>query len=204
MVKRSSYSKLTIEDIQKFGIRIIYQKHFEASTLEIVEPSDWIELTLKKNLKQPTTTEKAKSEYIIAPILTEMNEQNPEFTCFSGFNFEVDKSLGLNGRCDFLLSLYPDLFSIEAPIFAIVEAKNGEIEAGIPQCVAQQYAAQIFNKRHKKEFPFIYGAVTTGFDWRFVRLENDVAYVDTDVYYLNDLPRLLSVLQKIIDLYKKK
>ena len=203
MAKHSSYSKIDVADIQQFGIRIIYQKHFKATELEKVEPTDWLLLTLQKNLKRPTTTKKAKSEFIIAPILTEMNERNPEFTCFSGFNFEVDKSIGLNGRCDFLLSLYPNLFAIEAPIFAIVEAKNGDIEAGIPQCVAQQYAAQIFNAKHKKEFPFIYGAVTTGFDWRFVRLENNVAYVDTDVYYLDDLPRILSVLQKVVNLYKK-
>ena len=197
-----SYSTFNADEIREMGIETILDAHDWGEPTP-VEPSDWLKLTLQKNLRLPLSTEKAKSEFIIAPILTELHELNPNiFTFFSGNTFDVDKSLGLKGRCDFIFSRKPKAVSIEAPIFSIIEAKNDGIEEAYPQCIAQLYAADLFNQRYNIEFPFIYGAVTTGFSWKFIRLADKVASVDTEMFYMDQLPELLGILQKVVNYYK--
>jgi hypothetical protein len=87
---------------------------------------------------------------------------------------------------------------IEAPVFSVVEAKNDNLDAGIPQCVAEMYASAIFNERKSRQITVIYGATTFGFEWKFLKYQNNVAIVDTQIYYLNELPKLLGALQYIV------
>src|SRR4051812_18175741 len=50
-------------------------------------------------------TEKARSEYIIAPILGELRRlRKRQVSVFSGIDFNVEPAAGLNGTCDFLVS----------------------------------------------------------------------------------------------------
>jgi hypothetical protein len=197
-----SYSKFTTDDLTALGVSII-RKQFIFS-VDSIQPSDWLQQTLKLNLHLPLSSEKAKCELIITPILGELLTLNHHsFTYFSGYNFEVEKSLGLNGRCDYLLSLNPQSFSISAPIFSVVEAKNDNLDVGVPQCVAEMYAAQLFNTKHKKNIPVVYGAVSFGLAWQFLRLEGKEAWLDSEIYYISDLPKVIGVLQHIIDLVTK-
>ncbi len=48
----------------------------------------------------------------------------------------------------------------------------------------------------------IHGTVTDGYEWVFLRLEENLLLIDSERYYLQDLPRLLGALQTIIDYYK--
>ena len=145
-------------------------------------------------------SEKAKSEFLISPILAELEELNlQKFAFYSGYKFNVEPKQGLSGFCDFVLSFEPTAFRIEAPVFCIVEAKNENLEGGVPQCVAELYAAQIFNDRVGKPRPILYGAVTFGHEWKFIRFIGKEAQVDTNVFYLNQLPQILGIMQYIVD-----
>src|SRR5262245_54102940 len=54
------------------------------------------------------STEKAKSEFIIAPVLLELRRiLGPKFALFSGVEWEVDVERGLNGYCDFIIGHGP-------------------------------------------------------------------------------------------------
>ncbi|MEG5190852.1 hypothetical protein [Microcoleus sp. ARI1-A4] len=148
------------------------------------------------------TTAKERSERIISPILLECREKNKRrFSIFSGWSFDVDVSQGLHGECDFLLSGVPFDFEIKVPVFALRETKGGEIESCLPQCAAQMVAAQLFNEREQNSIPAVFGCVTTGVVWRFLKLEGNNLIIDDDVYYLDKVPRILGVLQKIVNLY---
>src|SRR5262245_60406940 len=49
------------------------------------------------------STEKARSELIIAPVLLEVRRRKDRtIGLFSGIDFNVDTAQGLNGTCDFL------------------------------------------------------------------------------------------------------
>lgn len=152
--------------------------------------------------QEPLGTEKAKSEYVITPILRELRRKNPtSFKSFSGYEFNVDSDKDLNGYCDFILSLEAQKLEISAPIFCVVEAKDEKIEKGYAQCGAEMYAAQLFNERRGQPKKVIYGCVTNAFSWCFMKLEGKNLYIDTNFVPLNFAApqNVLAVLQWILD-----
>ena len=195
-----SYSSFTYEDLNELGLKIITDPLFVGVTILPVEPSDFLKKTLERNFRQKLHSEKAKSEFIISPILTELYENNiNKFAFYSGYKFNVDPKKGLTGFCDFIFSSEPKAMIIEAPVFCVVESKNENIEAGIPQCIAEMYAAQIFNAKKGIEKPIMYGAVTFGLEWKFIQLVDHLATVDTSVFYLIQLSQILGTMQYIVD-----
>jgi hypothetical protein len=76
----------------------------------------------------------------------------------------------------------------------IVEAKRDNIQSGLGQCAAMMLAARIFNERAGGAIKKIYGVVTTGAIWQFLKLEGQTLEVDTDEYYINAPRRLMGVL----------
>lgn len=152
--------------------------------------------------KEPLGTEKAKSEYVITPMLKELKRNNPDrFSAFSGYAFEVDSDKDLNGFCDFILSAEANRGEITAPIFCLVEAKNDNVEKGIAQCGAEMYAAKLYNEQEGKPREIIYGCVTTAFSWCFLKLENQNFYIDPDYIPLTfaEPHKVLAVLQWVLD-----
>ena len=193
-----SYSKFKkYKDLEPLGLEInIETLNFD---FKKVQPSEWLLTTFSHNADLPKATEKAKSEFFIAPILTEIVHRNrSKVTFFSGYEFDVDKTLGLIGHCDFLISRIPKSPMIQAPVLSIVEAKDDNFEKGNPQCIAQMYAAQLFNERAGKPTPVMFGASTFGVAWQFLKLENGVVKVDTQIYSLKDLPTILGILEYMI------
>ncbi len=193
-----SYSQFKIQDIDTLGLTL-KQRAF-IRNVAVLKASDFLTLTLEINTNRIQNTEKAKSEFIIAPILYEIARKNTEtISFFSGYNFDVDKDLGLKGFCDFLFTKVPESSYIKEPVFCIVEAKNDNLEKGVPQCIAEMYAARLFNQRENKPIDLIYGCVTTGYQWQFLKLEHQVVYQDTTIYSLSDLSKVLGILQFIVE-----
>lgn len=167
-----------------------------------IDPSDLLLKTLDRNQVQPVNTEKARSELLITPVLIEWLSNNPKrLQYFSGNIFDVEPSKALKGRCDFLFTKH---FSVDimAPVVAMFEAKDDNVDNWYGQCGAEMFAARLFNERTNEPYSIIYGAVTDGFEWVFLRLEGNMLFIDTDRYYLKVLPDLLGALQKIADFYQ--
>ena len=145
-------------------------------------------------------TEKARSEFIIAPILLEVRSlvQN-SVSVFSGVEFNVDSEQGLIGICDFLFSRSTQQLYLEAPVLIVVEAKNENFKQGIAQATAEMVATQIFNDREGSPQSRIYGAVTIGNSWQFLQLENRVLTVDYRSYDLDELPEILGILVAMLE-----
>ena len=200
MSKSSSktYSKFSFDELKDLGIKVIERSLGLQKKAKPILPSDFLLKILERNQKLKMKTEKAKSEFIIAPILAEFVEKNiDKIACYSGYLFNVDTKLGLNGYCDFLLTLQPEAVQIEAPVFFVVEAKNDNLDNGMPQCIAELYAASIFNQKKGNIRTKIYGAVTFGFEWKFVEYSDNQAIIDTDIYYFNELEKILGILEYI-------
>ena len=70
--------------------------------------------------------------------------------------------------------------------------------AGLGQCVAEMVAAQIFNEREGNDIPVVYGAVTSGTNWRFLRLEGQVIEIDLIEYYLSNVNKILGILASAV------
>jgi hypothetical protein len=117
-----------------------------------------------------------------------------EIALFSGVSFNVDEARGLGGFCDWIIARSPEQLDIDAPVVAILEAKNEDFRRGVPQCISEMYAAQLFNERRGRARSFNYGVVSTGNVWRFLRLGGDVAEVDMTELYVHQIDRVLGVL----------
>lgn len=130
-------------------------------------------------------TEKARSELLIAPVLADAREQlGRRVSLFSGWDFVVDKVKGLNGVCDYILCRSPQQEFITAPVAVIVEAKNENIKGGLGQCGAEMVAARLFNESAGSGAEPVFGCVTTGTVWRFLRLTGSELLIDQKEYYL--------------------
>lgn len=137
-----------------------------------------------------TDTEKSRSEFLVAPILFEVwRMTGKSFGLFSGVTFNVEPEKGLKGVCDFLLTRDPKAIIVQSPIMAVVEAKNDKTRNGFGQCIASMAAADQFNSEHGVVEP-MYGVVTTGLAWRFLKIDHDRS-ISTDVVTLDDAEYLL-------------
>ncbi len=197
-----AYSDFTLYDLEeKFGI--ISQRKRLFNTVEPVDNiSDWLKYNIELAEELPVKSEKAKSELIVMPILVELRKNNLKyFTIYSGDSLNIDERL--KGECDFILSKETGSAEINTPIMQVVEAKRNDVEVGISQCAAQMVGAKKFNEKKNKNQNTVYGCVTTGDDWLFLKL-TDKIIIDTKKYYLGNLPELLGVFQVIISEFKQE
>jgi hypothetical protein len=204
MNKVMAYNKFKkLEQLREdFGIEDIMETWLPKSMPFFPKISIFLEEALQEAEQEALTTEKAKSESIVVPILKELKRNTPySFAYFSGFEFNVDKDLKLTGYCDFMLSSEIKKAEISAPIFCLIEAKDGEIDKGYAQCGAEMYAAQLYNERKGKPKKVIYGCVTNAFSWCFMKLEDKNLYIDTNYVPLTfaEPHRVLAVLQWILE-----
>lgn len=196
-----SYSDFNLKRVkQEFNLNFIENKDLFLE-IEEVEISRHLRATLDYNvpLALAINTEKARSELIIANILLELKRQlNDQISLFSGINMDVDKNRDLSGFCDYILSKSSEQFYLSAPVLAIVEAKNDQVTNGLGQCIAEMIAARIFNDREGNSVRLIYGAVTTASNWKFLKYENDVIYIDRPEYYIADVNKIMGILVKMM------
>jgi hypothetical protein len=165
-------------------------------TIQPIEPSSLLSETLWETLPLVATSgsEKARSEGIIYPVLLEVRRiLERKVSLFSGEDFTVDESIGLNGICDFLITRSLDVLEIEAPAVVIIEAKKTELKAGLGQCIAEMVAAQRFNQAAQQNLPIIYGCVSNGIQWQFLKLETQKVSIDLTVYPLPPVSELLGI-----------
>lgn len=196
-----SYSDFTIEDVKtRFNLRLDEGQDLYAAVPPL-DVSPLLRETLAEGvpLALAISTEKARSELIITPVLLEARRQaGHQASLFSGVEFTVDPEQGLRGVCDYLLSRSPEQLTIEAPVVAVVEAKNENMKAGIAQCIAEMVAARLFNQRKGQEMPAVYGVVTTGNNWKFLRLAGDAVSIDVAEYHIKEVGRVVAILVSML------
>lgn len=160
-----------------------------------IPPPSWLLDTLARGSELTISSEKARNEFIVAPVLLAAREVTGKaFVIYSGATFDVDPERELNGECDFILAVQDRLPIVQAPVVTMVEAKKADIEDGLGQCVAQMVAAGLFNERRGRGGRPVFGCVTTGEVWQFLRLDGLVVTFDPPRRPLADLPGLLGVL----------
>lgn len=196
-----SYSDFSLSQLES-EFNLILQERVEIfKEILPITPSSLLIEILAENipLALEIDTEKARSELIVSPIIVELRKQfNRQISFFSGIDFTADKAKGLTGRCDFIISYSPKQLELTAPVVTLVEAKNDNIKSGIPQCIAEMVAAQIFNERRKNQIPCIYGVVTTGSNWKFLRMVENRVDIEAGEHFIGDLEGLFGILLEMI------
>jgi hypothetical protein len=197
-----TYSGFSLSElVRRFGLEFRDNATVIANFLPI-EPSPMLLSWLAEGaqLAVAQSTEKARSEFIIAPILLEVRRLLAHrITLFSGIEFEVDKANGLTGVCDFLFARSQQQTFLESPVLCVVEAKNESFKQGVAQAGAEMLAAQMFNSQDQRPQPCIFGAVTIGDQWQFLKLEHNVLSLEAKKYDLDEISSILGILVKMLE-----
>jgi hypothetical protein len=196
-----AYSDYTLSEIkEKFQLIIEAETNLFPDVRE-EKISDSLSEILKENIPLALAihTEKARSEMIVTPVLIELRKiLNHRISLFSGVEFNVDKEKGLNGVCDYIISLSKEQLYVSSPVISIVEAKNDNIKSGLAQCAAEMIASGMFNEQKGNQIKTMYGIVTTGSNWRFLKL-GDSLYIDVKEYYIEQLGKIMGIMLQIIN-----
>ncbi|MEG3898461.1 MULTISPECIES: hypothetical protein [unclassified Microcoleus] len=190
------YSQFTITRAKKdFQLTIVEETRFFPE-VESINPSPRLSSELED---LPWTiavgSEKARSEAIVYPVLQEVRRlMNRQISLFSGREFNVDPSCDLTGYVDFLISRSPEQLTVEAPAIVVVEAKKADLNEGIGQCIAEMVAAQRFNEAAEHPIATIYGCISSGTQWRFLKLSGTTVTIDLTDYPLLPVETILGFL----------
>lgn len=191
-----SYSQFTLaQAVKDFNLVLIETSKFLPDVPPIT-PSAILTEFLETSLPLTATgSEKARSEGIIYPVLWEVKRiLASQVSLFSGEEFDVNPTLGLNGVCDFILSRSVEQLFIQAPVVIVTEAKKADIRTGLGQCVAEMVAAQQFNAAAERSIETVYGCVTSGTQWRFLKLEGQRVTIALTDYPLPPVDQILGFL----------
>ncbi|MCA6581762.1 MAG: hypothetical protein IM537_09275 [Pseudanabaena sp. M57BS1SP1A06MG] len=195
------YSNFTLRQVEKDFHLEIEEKIDLFAHVQAIAPSDDLKRILTENipLALAINTEKARSEFLIAPTLLELRRRSPiPISLFSGTEFSISPEQGLSGYCDYLISLSKQQLMISAPVIAIVEAKNEDIKSGLGQCIAEMVAAQLFNELENNDIDTIYGIVTSGEIWKFLQISEQNVAIDLTDYYINNIDKIIGILLSFI------
>ena len=198
MADYSSFSFVTVK--KQFGLKSVKGVIFD--NLDPIEPSSWLVDSLARTSGMAIVSEKSRSEWIVSPIMVEVKYRNKDkMNILSGENMSVSKDVSLTGECDFIFIKDPYAFTVESLIFCLVEAERHDLIGGLGQCAAQMVGARMLNEQEGVNYPVIYGCVTTGSDWQFLKLENQLITIENNLKYINELPYLLGTFQRIVDAF---
>jgi hypothetical protein len=201
-VKAYDYGSFTLPMLLKSsGLTLKQKPLFDAEEAADVPP--WLQEALDGGMALALGSEKARSEFIVVPVLLTSRKQNNDwFAIYSGQRLDVDPASGLVGECDFILTATPPLPVLQSPIITIVEARKNDVEMGLGQCAAQMLGARLFNQREGNDINTISGCVTTGETWQFLKLHDDTLFLDTHRYSINNVASILGVLHAIVASYR--
>ncbi len=198
-LKIMAYNNFSLQDaIGQFDLNLVESSFCESLPPASPKPEFLNIFEQYLPLAQRAKSEKAKSELLVSPILVELLRLADNLQLFSGEEFNVDRERGLNGFCDFLLSKSNISSIVQAPIVMLVEAKKGELDVGLGQCTAEMVAAQIFNANEEKVIPVVYGCVTSGKLWQFLKLEHQDLTIDLNEYQVTPVERILGILKWMV------
>jgi hypothetical protein len=156
-------------------------------------------LAINTRLTVSNYSEMARSAWLTAPVLSEFWwRYRGRISLFSGVEFAGDSEARLNGYCDFLICRAPQQPQIVAPVVVAFEAKRDNILDGLGQCIAAMVGAARFNQAAGTSQPAVFGVITTGTNWKFLRLVGQTVTFDLPEYHVSQVDRILGILTHIV------
>jgi len=196
-----AYSDFSFSQVKKeFQLKINESSELFSNTPE-VKVSDALKQMLKfgQLIIVGSRNEKPRSEFLIGPVFYELKTKLAnEMHLFSGITFNVDNERNLMGTFDFLISRSTEIVEVNAPLIAVVEAKREDIPSGLGQCLAEMVACQQFNEKEGESIETIYGIVTIGTLWKFLKLRGTQCWLDLSEYHIPNIEKIMGILHYIV------
>jgi len=190
-----AYNKFSYKTVgEKLGLTVLDQGGLFQEAKPILPHPVTVDF-MKPMQGYPLRSEVARREWYVSVVFREiLYILDQKITIWSGERFDVEVNLGLVGEADYLITQGNPSYPIHPPIIAVAEAKPDYLPSGFGQCIAEMYAAQIYNQRAGITDKVIYGIVTTGLVWGFLRLTDKLVEIDTKEYTLPELNYILGII----------
>lgn len=194
-----SYNDFTLESAEaRFEVVTVPGDLFPG-VLPLQAPAWLRDLLARGQAAAALVSEKARSEFLVTPVLLACRDLvTGDLAIYSGQRLDVDEELGLTGECDYILARTPPVPRLRAPLMTVLEAKRGDIESGLGQCVAQMVGARLFNEHANCPVRQVFGVVTTGEAWQFLRLAGQAVTLHRERLFITGLGGILAALQSIL------
>ncbi len=195
-----TFGDFTFPQVQRdLGLKVTEADLFANALATTPRAEFQAQLGLGSRVALAINTEKARSEFMIAPVLLELRRLvGDRLGLFSGVPLVGDPDRGLTGICDFLITTSGLQLTVAAPLIAVVESKNDNLLTGLGQCIASMVAAQLVNGREGINERVVSGAVTTGSAWKFLQLNGMHLTIDRREYSITDAGMILGILLQIV------
>ena len=135
-----AYSKFKLGQVlDDFNITLIEGADLFPNVLP-AEPSELLKAVLKRGipLGEAISTEKARSEFVLAPLLSEVHERMAgHISLFSGVEFTVDAARGLNGECPVVPGERGLIRVVRDDVRADVDPEELAVQAGHQHLIAR-------------------------------------------------------------------
>jgi len=179
----------TEEIVAEFGYSYILQViTLPESTRHNKAPIEALKETYYKILPQITlTSEMAKREFLIAPLIFELAKET-DSKIYIEYPLDIDDKL--SGLLDYLIRARQELL--------VIEAKKGDIDKGFNQLAAELIA---LDKYEDNSQPLLYGAITIGDMWRFGILDRQKKLLIKDIHSYRvpeDMAQVFGILLGIV------
>jgi hypothetical protein len=181
---------------QKYPQIILKTGSFIPLDLPLKTLNPYFEEEITLNIESFRSNEFYASETLISPVLREVwKPYRKKLNLWTHQAIRFDDELV--GIPDYMFSnLVEEQYEVLSyPLLTTVEAKAENFEEGWGQCLAQMLAFREINKNTDIR---IYGIVATGKYWEFGKLEGDLFTKNTRVCSIDELARLVSILDFIL------
>ncbi len=192
------YDDFTLERVHEaFGIATSESRLFP--TLPRIPAPDWLTKSLERRTQLALLSEKSRSEFIVVPILLASRELSPiTLAIFSGQRLDIDAARGLSGECDFILAAAPPVPPLRAPSPRSSRRRRTTSRTDSASAWRRWWGLACSIRPADAAMCPIYGCVTTGEVWQFLKLVDSLALIDDRRYYLDDIEGILGAIQAII------
>ena len=195
----STQEGLTFTDYFKLNIdieEVVAHFGYGFSSNELVLPRNAHDVPWYEDLYQriqeslpyiSLTSEAARREFLIAPILIDLARYNQVKV---KVEFPLEVSNQLRGTIDYYIQATHN--------FLVIEAKNADLQRGFTQLSAELMALDQWTEDIA---PVLYGAVSIGNVWQFGRLDRAAKHITQDLQLYRvptDLHDLLQILLGIL------
>jgi hypothetical protein len=181
--------------LRKFKIEYSLENYIDLKAIDCqfpVPPSFQEELDILFSDGVFDNSEAAICENLIYPVLKEVwKSYRRQLTLWSHQSLTYDEDL--SGVPDYMVTQRNPLGTIvfDKPYLLAVEAKQDKFEEGWGQCLAEMVAVQRLNENPDLT---VFGIVSNGRIWQFGKLHGNLFTLNRDLYTLQDLERLFSVV----------
>lgn len=197
-----AFSDFTVDSVRrKLGVTTALTPLFP--NLQPVPPPQWLLDGFARNTPLSLASEQARRESIIAPVLSAARVvSGDKLAVFSAQAFDVDADRGLNGECDYIIACAPAVQPVRSPLVAVVEAKKADVDAGLGQCIAEMVAAHEFNCEDGEPDAPVYGCVTNGEVWQWMKLDGSRALINPHRRPLVEVGHILASFLAVLAEYE--